>query len=522
MELKLIQKLLVPHSLILRLLVPFLAGAVMVLALPPYDLWPALWIGFSAFYLILLWTQTKQRAFWAGWMFGFGYFVFGLSWIANALLVDGSTYSWVIPLAIAGLPALLATFTGLASLACRILIDMTKPGGFFAFCGMIAMAEWTRGHIFTGFPWNLYGYGWSGVDVMAQSVSLFGVYGLTLLTIVWAALPGFLMIWTTPPRWKALLSFALYGLMAGLVFWGHARLNDNPTQFDDRLTLRIVQPSIPQSMKWDQQKASESFRLIAGLSKNDGTVSGKTVLVIWPETAVTQAIMDDEMAQAELRDIFNQYPGQLFLATGLLRWEESARKTDYYNSIGIYDNAMNRIATYDKSHLVPFGEYIPFSRWLPANPFVAPDGFGSGDGPTVLGLPIKGGHIFRLSPMICYEVIFPSAVVKRGSKPDLILNVTNDGWYGISNGPRQHVEITRFRAIEEGLPVARAANTGVSAVIDPYGRYIWKAQLMKLTASNVPLPKPAPVPTLYSKTGDLTMLCLAGFFILAALRKRFL
>lgn len=520
MQVNFIQKILASQSLVLRLLVPFLAGAVMVLALPPYDLWPALWAGFSSFYLILLWSQTKLRAFWAGWMFGFGYFVFGLSWIANALLVDGSTYSWVIPLAIAGLPALLATFTGLACLLCLTFMDMTKLRGFLGFCGTIAMAEWTRGHIFTGFPWNLYGYGWSGVDAMAQSVSLFGSYGLTLLTIGWAALPGFLLVWIAPMSRKALFSAVLYGLMAGLFLWGHARLNGNPTEFDDRLTLRIIQPSIPQSMKWDQQKASESFRLIADLSKNDGAVNGKAILVIWPETAVTQAIIDDEVAQAELRDIFNQYPGQVFLATGLLRWEESARKTDYYNSIGIYDSAINRIATYDKSHLVPFGEYIPFSRWLPANPFVAPDGFGSGNGPTILGLPVKGGHVFRFSPMICYEVIFPSAVVKRGSNPDLILNVTNDGWYGVSNGPRQHVEITRFRAIEEGLPVARAANTGVSAVIDPYGRYIWKSRLMELTASNVPLPKPATVPTLYSKTSDLMMLCLAGLFILAALRKR--
>lgn len=487
----------------------------MVAALPPYNIWPALWIGFPLFYFTLFSTDSSRSAFSMGWLFGFGYFVLGLSWTANALLVDGSTYSWVIPFAIAGLPALLAIFTGIASFLCRRLTDMKTMPGFLAFCGFISMAEWTRGHIFTGFPWNLYGYGWSGVSPMTQVASLFGAYGLTLLTILWGALPGFLIVRKASPRYIVFTLFIFYGSLAAFALWGKERLEANPTQYDRQLTLRIVQPSIPQSLKWNEEKAVENFQRIASLSKSDGFENdpGSTVLVIWPETAVTQAFMDAPDAQNELEDILTQYSSRVYLVAGLLRWEDRRGKTDYFNSIAVYDQKLNRIATYDKSHLVPFGEYIPFSKWLPANPLVAGDGFAAGEGPAELGVPQGKAPAIRFSPMICYEVIFPGAVIKKGSRPSFILNVTNDGWYGDSAGPRQHVEIARFRAIEEGLPLSRAANNGISAVIDSYGRYVWKSKLMEETASNIGLPQPASAPTLYSKMRDLPVLCAACLFI---------
>ncbi len=506
------------RPLYIRLAAPFIAGAVMVPALPPHSLWATLWFGFSAFYILLSRTQTKKEAFFYGWMFGFGYFVFGLSWIANALTVDGSTYSWVIPLAIAGLPALLSIFTGLASLLCRRLSDMSGLSGLLAFSGFISLFEWLRGHVFTGFPWNLYGYGWDGVASIAQTVSIFGVYGLTVLTVLWAAAPGFLFVSKGSRTFKTVTALILYGLLGTCFVWGHQRLDANPTKYKDNFILRIVQPSIPQSMKWNLEKAIDSFQRIAAASSADNFKArpDATVLMIWPETAVTQDVIQHPIALNVLKNEFSLYPRNFYLATGLLRWETAGGKEKFYNSIGIYDRNLNRIETYDKSHLVPFGEYIPFSRWIPANPMVATDGFESGGGPGVLAIPLGPNKAFTVSPTICYEVIFPGHVVPRGARPGLLLNVTNDGWYGDSAGPRQHLSIARFRAIEEGVPMARAANTGISAVIDPYGRYLWRSDLFAVTSSNISLPEATRVRTLYARFGDWLALALIGILCCAA------
>ncbi len=509
-----------------RLLAPFAAGSVTVLAMPPWSVWAALWPGFSAFYILLGWARTKKQAFWCGWMFGFGFFMFGLSWIANALTVDGSTYSWIIPVAICGLPALLAIFTGGAALAASRLGDLRRLTGMAGFAGLLTLSEWLRGHVMSGFPWNLFGYGWSGVAEIEQTVSLGGIYALTFFTILWGALPGFLAAWPANRMNKAICALTVYALLGGAFAWGHARLAANPTAYNGNYVLRVVQPSIPQSLKWDRQKTVDSFRqtvkaaLANGYKPPPGAAPDATILMIWPETAVEQGVMQDPEAQAVLRHVFSEYPDNFYLATGLLRWDNRTDRTYYYNSIGLYDNQLNLLETYDKGHLVPFGEYVPLSRWLPANPLVSADGFEHGPGAAAMAIPPAARDPFQVSPMICYEVIFPGAIVRKGTHPGLLLNVTNDGWYGDSAGPRQHLAISRFRAIEEGIPMARAANTGISAVIDAYGRILWRTKIFEITTGNIILPKTAVKTTLYSKYGDSIALVFAFFACCAAVTGR--
>ena len=501
-----------------RLLAFFCAGSAAVLAMPPYGAWPLLFAGMSLFYVMLSKAKNRLDAFLSGWGFGFGYFVFGLSWIANALTVEGSTYSWVIPFAIAGLPALLAFFPAFSALACARPGHLRSFRGFCLFTGSMTLGEWLRGHVFTGFPWNLYGYGWDGVQAVAQGASLAGAYGLTLATVAWAAAPGFCLVWNADTRRRTAV-IALAALSLTSVFaWGTLRLRDNPTVADPRFILRTVQPSIPQSLKWDDTKEAESFRRIVEASAADGFTApdGATILMIWPETAVDQGMMQNPAAIETLRRTLESYPqNRLFLASGLLRWERDKGRTKYFNSIGLFDRDLNLIATYDKAHLVPFGEYIPFSRWLPANPLVRMEGFESGPGAGLLALPLNERDAVKISPMICYEAIFPGESVKRGSRPSLILNVTNDGWYGDSAGPRQHLSIARFRAIEEGAPLARAANSGISAVIDSYGRILWRKNIFEIGAGEQALPATAARPTLYSRYGDWP--AIAGFLILCGI-----
>lgn len=505
-----------------RALAPFLAGWLTVLAMPPLSIWPCMFAGLSAFYVLLAHAATKRARFSTGWLFGFGYFVFGLAWTAHALTVEGSTFSWVIPIAICGLPALLATFFGLAALAAGRL--RTLPG-FLGLTGLVCLFEWLRGHVFSGFPWNLFAYGWAGGDgvatAMAQNAAAFGAYGLTLITFVLASAAGFIAVWDADRRARIALGVALGAVMAVMIAGGAWRLAQNPTRYDANYTLRIVQPSIPQSLKWDRAKTLSSFRAtLQAAARNGDRLDPKALtLMIWPETAVEQDAMEDPAAQAMLKRVLDDYPDRFYLATGVLRWDQQGDKMHYYNSIGLYDKDLNLLETYDKSHLVPFGEYIPLSRFLPANPLVpVDDGLTAGQGPMAFAIPPNAREPFEVAPMICYEVIFPGAIVLRDTRPHLLLNVTNDGWYGDSWGPYQHLQTSRFRVIEQGVPMARAANTGVSAFIDAYGRVLWRSKIFEVTAHDSALPLTASRPTLYSRMGDLpfllatALLCLTGFY----------
>lgn len=498
----------------LKLLLCLLAGVAMVPAMPPYGLWPLLFLGFTAFYIIL--TPLKGwRALAAGWCFGFGYFAYGLYWIANALLVPGNDYAWVYPLAIAGLPALLAFFPAVAAVAARRWA-CGPLGNYVAFCAAFGLAEWLRGHVFTGYPWNMYGYAWADMLPVAQLAALGGSYFLTLATIMWVALPGYAL--TAAPRDGAhalLLGLVSFGLvMAG----GFVRMDMNQTRLREDIVVRAVQPNILQEDKWNQRKAFQNFErhLLLSMPREDG--KDKTTVLIWPETAVPFYLMNDASSQVALRGVLSEYEMPVYLITGLLRREAVAgappEEARYYNSLVVLNRETQPLAVYDKAHLVPFGEYMPFQKLIPFGPFVQFDGFESGEGPRTLGIQ----SLPPFSPMICYEVIFPGGVVDRdGARPDWLVNITNDAWYGDSMGPRQHFAMTVFRAIEEGAPAVRAANTGISGMVDPVGRIVYKADIFTEDGRNTALPFSLPRPTLFSKYGDsvffITLLLMLLFAI---------
>lgn len=494
------------------------AGASTILAMPPWSFSPAAWLGFSAFYVLLAHARGARATFLCGWLFGLGYFVPGLFWISNALTVEGSAYSWATPLATFGLPAVLACFPGAAALAARAISEPGTLRGLLAFTGAVALSEWLRGHVLTGFPWLLYGYAWAGVPAMEQSVSLFGIYGLTLLTVAWASLPGLLLIWKGTARAGAALAVTVLLPSTLLPIWGGQRLRANPTEYDDGFILRVVQPSIRQSAKMDAFKPEENLDRISEVMASGGMDAPRdaTMLVVWPETAVDQMLMDDGASRMTFDKATAAYPGDLLLALGVLRLELASGKAVPYNSIAVYDRDLGPPQVYDKAHLVPFGEYMPLQWLLGAAPLGAVDGMASGLGPVTMVLPRATGRSVLAAPMICYESIFPGASVGPGPRPGLFLNVTNDAWYGDSAGPRQHFEMARFRSIEEGIPMVRAANNGISAVIDAYGRTLWRTDLDEVTVGGTARPKPTLATTLYGQVGDVPFLlaaltsCLAG------------
>ncbi|MBI4031785.1 MAG: apolipoprotein N-acyltransferase [Proteobacteria bacterium] len=500
-----------------------LAGAAMVPAMSPWNLWPFLFMGFSVFYILLSKAGKMRDAFIGGWLFGFGYFAAGLWWIANALLVPGNEFLWVWPLAIAGLPALLSFFPAIACLAVMRLAALKHYSGFFFFVAAFSLAEWLRGHLFTGYPWNSYGYAWGGWLPMAQSAAFGGLYFLTLLTVFWSALPGFLLVSENPKKIKyALAALAVIAAIANYAS-GEYRLRQPLPEPAKNFYIHIVQPNIPQADKWDGAKAGENLSQHLSLSfPHENETAETTTLIVWPETALSWRAMEHENAVTAIKDVLGLYKGKVYLVTGMLRYEpgpgggEEGEK--YFNSIAVFNRDLSMTAVYDKSHLVPFGEFIPLQKYVPFGPFVQFTGFATGPGPQTISLP----DLPPFSPLVCYEIIFPGAVVgKTSGRPHLIVNVTNDAWYGDSPGPRQHFMQTRFRAIEEGLPIVRSANTGISGMIDAYGRAVATIGINSEGVLSYIMPAPAIRTTFYSIYGDTTFLLIIAVFLIIFATKKY-
>ncbi|PJB71775.1 MAG: apolipoprotein N-acyltransferase [Alphaproteobacteria bacterium CG_4_9_14_3_um_filter_47_13] len=496
----------------LKALLAFIAGAIMVAGMPPWCIWPALFAGFGLFYIILS-TVTKIRmAFLYGWLFGFGYFTVGLIWIGNALLVEDSQYALFWPLAVAGLPAFLAFFTAFATSLTVRFSSLKTISGYLLFTSMIMAFEWLRGHIFTGFPWNLYGYTWTNTLPMAQIASIGGIYLLSFATCAWATLPGFLLIWHQKRFLKILLATALLLDMGGAYLYGVFRLKLYPTQISEDTIVRLVQPNITQEDKWNPAKGKENLEKILLLSEAESTNSAMKTILVWPETAISNILLRDNWSHATIRATLGSYPEPVFLLAGTMRiGAYGGRDPKYHNSLTSYDRRLNVQSTHDKVHLVPFGEYIPLQKYIPLEPLVNFSGFEKGKAIKTAQIPQLP---YKFSALVCYEIIFPGAVVDEKNRPDFIVNVTNDAWYGDSAGPRQHFAHAVFRAIEEGIPVIRAANTGISGVIDPTGRIIHKIPLDTPAGVNVSLPKKLVDTPYYTSLKDSIFFIILGLFSL--------
>jgi apolipoprotein N-acyltransferase len=495
-----------------RHLAALLLGVLAAASLPPVDMTPVLLISFPGLVWLTDGNTGYRSAFALGWSFGFGFFLAGLYWIAAALFVDIAQFWWLVPFAVAGVPAGLAIFTGTALLVSHALCRLLRLGGtgrvlalVLCWCG----AEWLRGHILTGFPWNLIGYAWSGAFpgalALLQFASLTGIYGLSLLTVLVACLPARLGDFSGRRSFALIAVVALIALPAS---WGAWRLANGHPGDVPNVTLRLVQPSIPQTMKQDPAALLGNFRRLFALSTSPATEP--PTAIIWPEDAAPPFLDRDGGARQALAQAV---PQNGYIITGTTRTDPAPEPpTHVWNSMVAVDHDGNIRASYDKFHLVPFGEYVPLRGILPMQK-ITPGAidFSAGPGPRTITLP----GLPPFSPLICYEAIFPNAVVDPAHRPDWLLNITDDAWYGFTSGPFQHLAIARLRAIEEGLPLARAGDNGVSAMFDPYGRVTARLALDDVGVLDVKLPEPLP-PTPYSRLGDIPFFG-AMLLIMAAL-----
>ena len=474
-------------------------GMLAAAALSPVDMVPLLVIAFSGLVWLMDGSASRRDAAFLGWSFGFGFFVAGLYWIAAALFVDIAQFWWLVPFAVVGLPAGLGIFSALALLAAHEMsrrFGLLGSGRILALAACWAAAEWLRGHVLTGFPWNLVGYAWAGGFPGALAVLQFsaavGIYGLSLVTVLAAALPARLGDLDRGRFWGPAVAVLLIVLPAAGGAW---RLAGAQRDTVPGVTLRLVQPSIAQTLKNDPAAARQNFELLLTLSRSAG--ADRVTTVIWPEAAAPPLLERYPDVRGLMAEIVP--PGGL-LITGAERAApvQGWPPQHIWNSVVALNGKGDIVATFDKAHLVPFGEYVPLRGLLPIDKIAPSVGdFTAGPGPRTLKLP----GLPPVSPLICYEAIFPGAVIDPAQRPAWLLNVTNDAWYGFTSGPFQHLAIARVRAIEEGLPLVRAANNGVSAVIDPYGRLIDKLNLDSVGVVDSPLPR-ALGPTAYQAIRD--------------------
>jgi apolipoprotein N-acyltransferase len=494
-----------------RALFAVVLGAISVLAFAPVHAWPILFVSFGGLVWLLdgchaAHTQLGDRlkcASLIGFWFGFGYFLAGLYWVAEAFLVEPWRHGWLIPFVMAALPAGMALFF-VAATAFAILLWLPGLGRVFALALGFGLAEYARGHVLTGLPWNLVGYGLLGPLPMMQLASLFGVYALSLLAVLLFASPAAITALDgsnlqSGKGGVALAAVLLLLLGVGYV-WGERRLA-HAEQASTGIRLRIVQADIDQAAKWRPENSAEIFADYLDLTNSGGTQTPLNAvnIVIWPETAVPFLLADTPDA---LEAIGAALPRKTSLVVGSARLVENrdgqgiSGPARIYNSLLVIDDQGRVVSSYDKMHLVPFGEYLPFQDFMEGLGIMqltgVRGGFSSGAGPRLLSIP--GAP--PASPLICYEIIFPDDVTESSARPGWLLNVTNDAWFGSSAGPYQHFHQARVRAVEQGLPVARAANTGISALIDPYGRILAEINLGEKGVIDVDLPKVGP-PTLY-------------------------
>jgi apolipoprotein N-acyltransferase len=474
--------------------------------MPPLQGWPVLFLVFPAFLWRLAGAKSGRERFAAGWLFGLGYFLFCFHWIGFAFLVDAGEKLWMMPFAVGGLAAAMAIYWGLAALTAARL-GMAGIPLVFGWPVALATAEWLRGHLLTGFPWAAPGLAADGMGSVGQLAAVVGMPGLTLLIALWASLPfAFRRAGGTALRWPAA---ALLLLLPLSFAWGHWRLAGLPQETEPGIGLRIVQPNVSQDEKWRSGNARAIFdRLLDLTARPDGAVPISHV--IWPESAVTFLIDESPEAQAELATALE---GHKVLLTGALRRERrtdpGAEEDDIYTSIIVFDGLGKPDGHYDKWRLVPGGEFLPFEWILKPLGFRKvvdlPGSFAAGAGPATLGVP--GAP--PAGPLICYEAIFPHGLVDPANRPGWLVNVTNDGWFGRSVGPYQHFAQVRMRSIEQGLPVVRSANTGISGVIDGAGRVTATSRLEEMVTLDATLPKALP-PTIYARFGDwaVTLLCM--------------
>ena len=479
-----------------------LIGALVGLGQAPWGLWPLTLAGLAVLFALLSATPTWRRAAFLGWAAGTGYFMLSLNWIVEPFLVDVARHGWMAPFALLGLSAGLALFWAAGFALARV-----AGGGALAWVAALTLSEAARTYLFTGFPWAqtghalidtawLYWASWGGALLLSAIV-------LTMAAALWRVATG--------PRPLALTALTLIAALHG----AGAALTPGAQPAPDAPLVRLVQPNAAQHLKWHPDHTRTFFqRQIAFTSAPpDGQGAARPDLIVWPETAIP--VLLDRAGPAF--DAITAAAGGTPVVLGLQRSDQLR----YYNSLVMLDASGQVAALYDKHHLVPFGEYIPFGDLAARIGIIAfsaqaGHGYSPGPGAQVIGL----GDLGLALPLICYEGVFPQDVRAAPARPDMLLLITNDAWFGTRSGPYQHLAQARLRSAEQGLPMIRVANTGVSAMIDAAGRVTAQIPLGQAGWLDAPLPPPLP-PTIYARTGDSPAIGVALLLLaLSFLRNR--
>ena len=510
-----------------RAAIALLAGALSSLAMAPFNAWPILFVTLP----VAVWQidgagagrwRGVPAAALTGWWFGLGYFVPGLYWIGYAFLVDADTFAWLLPFAILGLPAYLALFTALGFGLAR-LFWTRDASRVIALAASLTMSEWLRGHALTGFPWNTLGYALSEPLALAQTASLIGLWGLTFLAVAIFASPAVLIDGTSRGRKPWIAPVLALVLLLAMTVFGATRLSQQPTVLLANTKLRIMQPNLQQDARFNYSAKAEVMKKYLTLSDRASGPQSTGVrdvnILIWPESAFPFFLTREADAMAEIADLL---PKGTVLVTGSVRAPDlppGTRITRAYNSVYVIDHDGNVLSVYDKLHLVPFGEFLPFQDLMEKIGFEQLTRVQGGFIPGTRRHSMDVPNAPRMLPLICYEAIFPGNVVDRNDRPGWIVNLTNDGWFGISTGPYQHLQQARLRAIEQGLPLVRAANTGISAVIDPLGRVVAELGLGLEGVLDSGLPAAIP-PTPFARAGDVPIVIILAAAWLYVIRRR--
>lgn len=505
------------------------AGVAAGLAHPPFGIAAGI-LG----YALMLWivdqpaARPLRSAFFRGWLAGVGYFGLGVAWITEPFMVDAAVYGWMAPFALLLMAGGLALFWGLGALAYRAIAPKTA-WRLLVFAGCLAAAEWLRGHVLTGFPWNLPGESWRAGSAPSQAAAIFGVYGLSWLTVLIGAAPA-LLFDKASRRARAIPLLAAAALLAGLYGYGAWRLT--APSGDQGVRLRIVQANIDQKDKWKPENLRAIFDSYIALSRTPS--ADPPDLIVWPEGALP-AVIDELLVPGSpyVTGISASLAPEQALIMGANRVDLApGGGYDYFNSLIAFGKAgagLQVLGFYDKHRLVPFGEFLPFgevaTRIGVRSLVHMPEDFSFGPPPR----PLAVANLPLFQPLICYEALFPGftreAAARGGARPTWLLNISNDAWFGKASGPLQHLNIASYRAIEEGLPIVRSTPTGVSAVIDAFGRRVSNASLGLGKAGIIDADLPAALPpTPYALFGDglfgLLLLVSAAPAIATRLRRR--
>lgn len=478
------------------------AGLMASLGHAPFNFWPIALIGLALIYALFRLTSCPMHAAWLGWAAGGGYFALALMWIVEPFMVDAARYGWMAPFALIFMSAGLALFWGLGAGVARAL-----GGHAIIWIITLAGAEMLRSYVFTGFPWALIGYVWAN-SAMAQYAAFVGPHGLSIIALACAV--AITQI-ANPARAKTIVSIVVFAALMATGTW----ISTPRTTTKNAPIVRLIQPNAPQHQKWDPAHISTFFQRQLKYTSAPPMIPRRTPdVIIWPETSIPWLLKNAEMPLTLISDA----AGAAQVVVGVQRYDG----LKLYNSMIVLGADGTQEALYDKHHLVPFGEYLPFGNFLAQfglHGLASDEGHGYSAGPGPRTIPI--GPLGNVIPLICYEAVFPQDVNGAAIAPDMLLQITNDAWFGGFSGPHQHLQQARMRAIEQGAPMIRVANTGISAVIDPYGRITAQIGLGKSGFIDAPVP-PARLTTLYRITGDtpLAALILSILLINALLRRR--